>query len=465
MEQRRLEELLKSVDIYYVSNKGLFKKYIVKSISTDTRSLKKGELFIALKGEKYDAIRFVNTAVEFGSTAVLFEINSFEDIKKVINNHLNVLFIGVHNTLNAYSVMAKNYLDGFRNLRKLAITGSCGKTTMRGLAASVLSEGYKTVSSKKSYNNLIGVSKTIFSISNEHEFYIQEMGTNHPGEINGLVSIVNPDAGLITNIGPAHIGYFGSIENIAREKKSLLLGLRGNDIAFVNKDDSFAEFLGSGIEAEVIFYGIGGNEKINIKSIELNRSVFSYEGNEIVLKLPGRHNIINAVGAISVGTRFGIPIDKIKKALEGYNPEEGRGFLIEVGGVIIIDESYNANPLSVKASIDYLSELKCEGKKIFIFGDMAELGEYSEKYHREVVNYLENTNIDFIFTIGRETLSTYEEAKNRIVSELNHYYDTESLVEDLIKRLSKGDIVLVKGSRFMNLDRLIDDIIQKLKHR
>ncbi|HHE65022.1 MAG TPA: hypothetical protein ENL09_03265, partial [Bacteroidetes bacterium] len=207
------------------------------------------------------------------------------------------------------------------------------------------------------------------------------------------------------------------------------------------------------------------NEKINIKSIDLNRSVFSYEGNEIVLKLPGRHNIINALGAISVGTRFGIPIDKIKKALEGYNPEEGRGFLIEVGGVIIIDESYNANPLSVKASIDYLSELKCEGKKIFIFGDMAELGEYSEKYHREVVNYLENTNIDFIFTIGRETLSTYEEAKNRIVSELNHYYDTESLLEELIKRLNKGDIVLVKGSRFMNLDRLIDDIIQKLKHR
>ena len=465
MEPRKLEELLNDVDIVYVNSLDRLSHFVVNSISTDTRSLKRNELFIALKGERYDGNQFIERAVELGSSGVIFEMKSFDSIKKVVNKYPDRIFIGVNDTLDVYSKMAKNYLRKFNTLKKLAITGSSGKTTMRGLLSSVLSAKYRTVASEKSYNNLVGVSKTIFSINDEHEFYIQEMGTNHPGEIAKLVEIVRPNAGLITNIGPAHIGYFGSIENIAREKKELFLSLDEDDIAFINSDDPFSSFLSDNIKANVIYFGVDENRDIEVKNIDLNESLFLYKDNEIKLHLPGRHNILNAAGAITVGIEYEIPIEQIKEAIETYNAEAGRGLVIEIDSISIIDESYNANPLSVKASIDYFSEIACSGKKILVLGDMAELGSYSEKYHREIASYLIDSDINYIYTIGNETFFTYEECSKRMMPEIKHFYQTDSLIRELIGKLKNGDMILIKGSRIMGLDRLIRNLKVELSNR
>jgi len=465
MEQKRVEELLSGIEVIYVSNRNNFKKQIISSISTDTRSLTKGDFFVALKGEKYDANQFIVEAVRLGSSGILFEMGSFKDLKKAIEENPTILFIGVNDTLDVYSRMAKNYLNSFKSLKKLAITGSSGKTTMRGLIASILSKKYKTIASKKSFNNLVGVSKTIFSISNKHEFYIQEIGTNHPGEIKGLSDIVKPEAGIITNIGSAHIGYFGSIENIAKEKKALLLSLDENGTAFINKDDSFFNFLKEGIKAKVVTYGIKRNSDLEINKVDLDESIFIYKGSEIKLHLPGRHNILNALGAITVGTKYGIKIEEMRSALEGFKPEEGRGFVVEINGIRIIDESYNANPQSVKASVDYLSEIKCEGRKYFVLGDMAELGSFSEKYHKEVGNYVTNSDIDYVYLVGDKTYSTYLECKNRLELKVKHFYQISSLLEKLVLQLNKGDIVLIKGSRVMNLDKLVNGLRRELVKR
>jgi len=458
METRRLEELLEGIEIVYLNDVRLLRTCVVSSISTDTRSLKKGDFFIALKGDKYDANMFIDSALGLGVSGIIFNNRNLKTIRKAVDRHPDIAFIGVDNTLNAYSDMAKNYLKKFDRLKKIAITGSSGKTTIRGLISTILSNKYSVIASSKSYNNIVGVSRTAFLIDSKHEIYIQELGTNHPGEINMLANIVNPVFGLITNIGPAHIGYFKSIENVAKEKKELLKSLPEEGIAFLNHDDPYAEFLKKGIIADVVYYGINKENDIEIKKIDLKGSVFKYKGIEMRLSLPGRHNILNAIGAITVGLEFGVSLNKIKDSIESFKAEKGRGFINDINGIIIIDESYNANPLSVKASIAYLSKVSCSNKKHLVLGDMAEMGSFSEQYHRNIGNYLIDSGIDYIYTIGKGSYSIYEECKKRIKSEVFHFYEINPLKEALKSRLKKGDIVLVKGSRIMRLDKLIDNL-------
>jgi UDP-N-acetylmuramoyl-tripeptide--D-alanyl-D-alanine ligase len=457
MQPVKLITLLERVKPEYVSDRRRLESLTVQSISTDTRSLKRGDLFVALPGERFDGHSFIGDALERGAAGVLFETGRREVVHSFLDAEQQALLIGVADSRNAFGKIAERYLSLFAPT-KIVVTGSAGKTTTKGLAASVLSQRYRVVSSVRSFNNDVGVPKTILDVDEETEFLVQEIGTNHPGEIAVLSSIVHPDAALITNIGPAHIGYFGSERGIAREKKSALRALDRNGIAFLNADDAFFSYLKRGISARVLSFGIhrGDVRPDRITRIDVGGSEFELSGRKIVTKLLGEHGVLNAVAAACVGLHYGLSIDQIRNGIEAFRDESGRGNICTVSGVTLIDESYNANPLSVRASLGYLEGIRAEGKKYFVFGDMLELGDRAEHYHRELARDLAATGVTVLYTYGALARITGEELKKRGEREVRHFTDLGGLIATLRHELESGDVVLVKGSRKMGLERVVE---------
>ncbi len=454
MIKQKLNKLLENIDIEYINDKNVFNGLVVENISTDTRTLKGSALFIALKGENFDGHDFIAEAVKKGAYSVIFDIKKIGLIKNL--KLKDILFIGVKDTLSVLAGIAKNYLKNFPKIRRFVLTGSSGKTTTKGLIANVLSKKYRVLSNKKSYNNIIGVSKTILNIENNYDIYVQEIGTNHPGEIEYLAKIVEPDYGLITNIGTAHIGFFGSVKAIAREKKSLLERLPEDGIAFVNGDDEYFHFLINDLNCEVVQFGFNSMKDLVVREISVGNSRFSYKDIDINLGLGGRHNILNASAAIKVGEKFSLSLKEIKDGIESFKPESGRGVIKRINGTTIIDESYNANPESVKASIQYLEDISAGGKRIMVLGDMAELGSWSEFYHRKVAEWFKKSKIDYLMLVGLMTEHTYNEGVNIGARNIKHFNNIDEIEIYLKKLIGNNDIVLVKGSRIMGLEKLID---------
>ena len=306
MQSTRLKQIIGESDILTVSSRELYNSLSVTGISTDSRSLKKGDFFIAIPGEKFDGHSFIGDAIEKGAAGVVFESGKSSVVDRFIKREGEVVFIGVDDPRRLFGKSAKNYLSQF-SVIKIAVTGSCGKTTTRGLVSAVLSRRYRVVSSRKSYNNDIGVPKTILEIDGSTDVLVQEIGTNRPGEIEYLSNIVGQDHALITNVGPAHIGFFGSERNIALEKKAALIALKSDGIAFLNKEDPYFDFLRSGIRAGVKSYGFKRGDLFAQEPVRLmlDRSEFVLSGMRMAVAAAGVHGITNAVGAALVGLHFG----------------------------------------------------------------------------------------------------------------------------------------------------------------
>ena len=457
MQPVKLFRVLENLDLEYVSDRRSLRSFVLRSLSTDSRSLKKDDLFIAIAGEYFDGHSFIESAVERGAGGVLFEMRSLDSVKTVVKKAPSVLFIGVKNTRRALGKIAESYL-GFFSLTKIAITGSVGKTTTKGLVASVLSQRYDIVSSFQSYNNDIGVPKTVLEVNERTRFLVQEMGTNHPGEISNLSGIVHQNGAVITGIGPAHIGFFGSELEIAREKKAALEVLDRNGTAFLNADDRHFLFLKEGIVASVKSYGIheGDVRPERIERIGLNGSVFMLWGRKIFAGVLGEHGILNAMAAALVGFSYGLTIDEVKAGIEAYKDESGRGNIRVVGGVTVIDESYNANPMSVSASLRFLEQIQTDGKKVFVFGDMLELGDQSEYYHRKFAEEFKATGIGYLYTYGPLASVTGSEVQKEGERMVRHFSDLDELIESLRREALSGDVILVKGSRKMGLERVVN---------
>ena len=448
---------MENVDLDYVSDRRALRSFVLSSLSTDSRSLKKDDLFIALKGEHFDGHSFIGSAVEKGAGGVLFEVRSLDSVRTLMKKVPSILFIGVGNTRRALGKIAENYL-GLFSLTKIAVTGSVGKTTTKGLIASVLSQRYDVVSSIQSYNNDIGVPKTVLEVEERVQFLVQEMGTNHPGEIANLSGIVHQNGTVITSIGPAHIGFFGSELGIAREKKAALDALDRDGTAFLNADDRHFSFLQQGIAAAVKSYGIyeGDVRPDRIERISLDGSLFVLWGKQISARVLGEHGIRNAMAAALVGLTYGLTIDEVKEGIETHRDESGRGNVRVTGGVTFIDESYNANPLSVSASLRFLEQIRTDGKKVFILGDMLELGEQSEFYHRKLGEELKTTGIGYLYTYGPLAHVTGIEVQKEGERTVRHFTDPDELIESLRGEVLSGDVILVKGSRKMGLERVVN---------
>ncbi len=413
----------------------------IMGIYTDTRENIDGGLFVALKGENFDGHNFVQKAEEFGAIAIIAQKN--------IDTALPVIL--VKSTLKAYQEIATWHLQSISPI-VIAITGSNGKTSTKNMLNSILSLYGSTLSTKGNLNNHLGVPKTILNLKKEHQYCVIEMGANHENEIKLLCDIAKPDIAVITNANNAHLGEFGSIEKLVKTKGEIYQSLHQDGVSIINNDSphvkTWQEMSNS---KNFLFFGTDTNIYADNISLwnESTNFTLHVNGDQIDISLPmlGYHQIENALAATACASQLGVNLLVIKRGLENSAAEKGRLNLIKCGNFRILDDSYNANPESMKVAIDTLKSFS--GKKIAILGSMAELGKNSTQLHQDIGEYIRHANLDFIFTIGKDAV--HYQGQN--------FPDIESLYSDL-QAYYRNATILVKGSRMMNLDRLVD-ILQK----
>lgn len=419
----------------------------IQNFEKDTRIIQKGDMYVAIKGEKFDGNDFYKDAINKGAVACLMSKEPDEKIGSIVL---------VENTVKAIQQIAA-YKRSQVDIPVVAVTGSVGKTSTKDIVAAVMSQKYKVLKTQGNLNNDIGLPFTLLRLHDENAIVV-EMGMNHFGEISLLTSIAKPTLAIITNIGTAHIGNLGSRENILKAKLEILEGLQGNSVIINNDNDLLSDWAEKNKEKyNIITYGINNkNSKYvaeDIHSYE-DRSEYRIDGKEVVVPVGGEHFVLNSLCAIAVGRYFDISMAKITEGISGFELTKGRMEIEKAKcGASIINDTYNANYDSMKAAIEYLE--KIEGKrKIAVLGDMKELGEYSESLHRKVGE--EVKDIDILITIG-ELAKCIEETAD--VREMLHFDNNESALEYLKKIMKKDDIILLKASNSMKFGDIAKELI------
>jgi len=407
-------------------------------IQTDTRKLKKDDLFFALKGPNFNGNDFAQQALEQGAAYVITdEPLSFSDNR----------IIKVDDALNALQQLAKFHRDQF-HIPFIAITGSNGKTTTKELVHEVLSSTFKTYTTQGNLNNHIGVPLTILRIKPDAAFAVIEMGANHLKEIEGYCKYAQPTHGLITNIGKAHLEGFGGAENVKKGKGELFDFLKlNNGIAFVNEDDPAVLELGNRLK-NTIHYGTTGKantgrllKKDPFIEVKIN------SGESIQTKLVGAYNLPNVLAAVCIGQYFKIDNGKIKNAIENYTPSNSRSQLIKSGSNTIILDAYNANPGSMTAAIENFAAMKAD-KKVLLLGDMKELGEDSLKEHAAIVSLIKKYKWEHVVLVGKN----FSEVDNSYI----HFENSKQASDWWKQENIKNVLLLVKGSRSMQMEKVLE---------
>ena len=420
----------------------------------DSREVKEGDIYVALKGEKFDGNDFYLDAVNKGAKVCIITKNlTDEELKIVKNKGINI--IKVEDTLGALQKFAK-FKRNLYNIPVVAITGSVGKTSTKDMIASVMKEKYNTLKTEGNYNNEIGVPLTILRLNNEEAMCI-EMGMNHFGEIRKLTNIARPTIAVITNIGTAHIGNLGSRENILKAKMEILEGLIGNTVIINNDNDLLNKWaIENKDKYNIITYRIKNNSKFMAKSIKSyeNKSEFYINNQKIIVPVGGEHFVLNSLCAIAVGNELNIPMDKIAEGIKNLDLSKKRMEIIKNEiGTTIINDTYNANYDSMKAAIEYLKEIKNK-RKIAVLGDMLELGSYSEKLHKDV-GLLVDKNIDILITVGKESKYIAEKSNAK---EIYEFDSNNQAIEKLKSIITKDDVILLKASNSMNFNEITNSI-------
>lgn len=413
------------------------------SVSTDTRKITPNSLFIALKGENFDANTFAKEAIEKGASFVIIDNkNYFSDENKMLL---------VEDSLKALQVLA-NYHRKNLGLPILALTGSNGKTTTKELINCVLSKKYKTIATHGNLNNHIGVPLTLLNLKEDTDIGIIEMGANHQKEIELLCTIAEPDFGYITNFGKAHLEGFGGYEGVIKGKSELYQHLVKNDkTIFVNLDDSIQSE--KTISSKRFTFSTKEKADVVIDEVSANPMVrINWNNTFIQSNLIGIYNANNINAAIAIGSYFNVPQNTIKEAIENYIPVNNRSQLIEKGNHKIILDAYNANPSSMTAAIANFMQLQ-NINKIAILGDMFELGEESLSEHKKIIEILENKKDIKVYFVGKDFY------KNQIKNDNFHFSESfEDLTKEIKTSTLKDNIILIKGSRGMALERILEII-------
>lgn len=405
-----------------------------RGVSTDSRQDCTGKLFVALSGENFNGEDYCKKAVENGAAAIL--VTQTQDV--------SVAQLICDNTLDALAVLAKNWAKQ-SPAKIIAITGSNGKTTVKNMISSVFSVSNRCSATIGNLNNEIGVPLTLCNIHPQDKYAVIEMGAAKLGDISYLVSLVDIYTAVITNVSEAHIGRFETFENIIYEKGQIISALGEDDFAVLPIDNENFTLWKNKTECNVLSFGV--NEKADISTDSIKN---------INLPIAGKHNQTNAACATAIAQSCGIPTEDIKKGLEMFLPEAGRlENLGEIHGNIVINDSYNANPQSVKAAIDVLAEY--EQTTTLVLGDMGELGNDSHDLHKEIGKYAQSKNITNLLTIGKESKFACKQYKENS----KHFADISSLKNHLLKNWQQCGTVLVKGSRSMHLEDLIDGLINR----
>jgi UDP-N-acetylmuramoyl-tripeptide--D-alanyl-D-alanine ligase len=428
---------------------------LISKVSTDSRTIKRGEIFVALRGENFDGHKFVEDVAKKGASGAIV------DLAWKGETPAKFAIIRAQDSLNAYQNLAANYRKSLA-IKVLAITGSNGKTSTKDFAASVLSRRFRVTKTEGNFNNHVGLPRTILEATSQDHVAVWEIGMNHPGEIAPLARIAAPDAAIITNVGIAHIEFMGSREAIAKEKGALAEVVDPAGTVVLNADDEFTADIASRTRARVVLAGITNG---TICAGEIRQSA---NGSEFTilegahrcraqLPVPGMHMIQNAMLAVAAGRAFGLSLEECAAGLASSPLTKARLQIKEVGGVQIIDDSYNANPDSMKAALRTLMELDTDGKRIAVLGEMGELGTESESGHREVGEAAATFEIDQLITIGEMGEVIAQAARDAGLEKVSSVKSTSEAAGLLSDMAVPGDLILVKGSRSARTENVIEE--------
>ena len=421
------------------------------SVSTDSRTTKKGDCFFAIKGPNFDGHDYVLQAFQNSASCAVVSKDT---------NTKNTLI--VKDTIKALGRFAAHYRKT-QNFKVLAITGSVGKTTTRHIVHHVLSQKYKTAQSPKNFNNTIGMPLTLLNADPQHQIVVAELATNQPGEISYLSKIASPEIALVTSVQPAHLEGFTDLNAIANEKISIADGLTTNGTLIINADCKI--LLDTAKQKNLNFITFGKSDRCDIQakniSCQPSQSSFTIDSAQINLPLPGPGNVENALAAWALCKQLNIKIEDFASALNSLPTLNMRTQIIKLGKITVINDCYNANPASMKNALKILANLKTKNQRlVFICGDMAELGKNSEQLHQQLGSDIADAKIDALITVGELAKITQQSAKINAQHKLNtkSFDDTISACNNLHKFVKDYDIVLVKASRTMKLENAVEKL-------
>lgn len=428
----------------------------VKNVCTDSRQAKPGDLFFAIRGEKFDGHEFLNEVAAKNVTAVVVEKS------KVV---ADVATLVVGDARIALGKLAASYRKQF-DLPIICVGGSNGKTTVKELLASVLRQKFSTLASEASFNNDIGVPLTLLRLEKSHQAAVLEAGTNHPGELAPLVKMIQPKFGVLTNIGREHLEFFGDVAGVAQEEGWLVELLPADGKLFVNGDNEWTEKIIARTKAEIVCVGLGEKNDWHADKIRLDKNGVTFRVQtaeeefcgEYRINLLGRHQVTNALFAIAVGEELGLSRDEVQRGLFECKPPKMRLQFWEANGVRVLDDAYNANADSTIAALETLCDLPLQGRRVAVLGDMEELGAHSESAHAEVGKRAAELKIGQLFAVGKMAVVTAKAARDGGLNRVIEFENVEMAVTAIRKFLKTGDVVLLKASRASRLERITETL-------
>ncbi|HJG07971.1 UDP-N-acetylmuramoyl-tripeptide--D-alanyl-D-alanine ligase [Megamonas hypermegale] len=430
---------------------------IFGGVTTDTRKVEEGMLFVALKGEKFDGHDFIAEAAKKGAIGAI--VNKDYDVSRLEDVEIDIL--AVNDTLKAYQDLAKLWRSKF-SIPVIGITGSNGKTTTKDLTAAVLSGKWNVLKTQANFNNEIGLPMTLLQLNKSYDVAVVEMGMRGLGQIKLLTDIAKPTIGVITNVGETHMELLGSIENIAKAKSEMAQAIEIDGKVVLNADDEHVAKMHEVTKARPIYFGINHAADVkafNVKTVGEGKTEFdAFIGENMAhftLNMLGIHNVYNCLAALAVGYACGLTIEEMQKGLASFKPTAMRFEYKKVGDFNVINDAYNASPMSTKAALSNLAKVT-DGRKILVMGDMFELGSVEVKAHEDIAVQAKEAGVSIIVTRGTLTQNTARKAREIGIPEVYECANHEEAVATLKKVLQKDDTVLFKGSHGMHMEKIIE---------
>lgn len=431
-------------------------------VGIDSRTVGEDHLFVAICGERHDGHTFLTQVIEKGGRGLLVQVGSAAKFRHAEWQALGATCVQVEDTTRALGALAA-FQRGDADIPVVAITGSNGKTTTRQMSALVLAQRFNTLTTQGNFNNEIGLPLTLFRLSPEHEVAVLELGMNHLGEIERLGAICRPTIGVITNVGPAHLEFLGSMEGVAQAKGELIPQIDARGTVILNRDDAHVTALAGSADCKVLFFGTGPEAQVRAEGIAATAEGVVFDlvmpnGQLAVsLKTPGRFMVANALAAAAVGYVMGLAAEQIKTGLEAFLPEKGRLHVMETRrGIHMIDDTYNANPDSMAAAFETLAALRQDGRAIIVIGDMFELGESAASLHHDVGRRAAQSGPARLYACGENAGAVAEGARSAGMDAACIFTGEKgAIADDLVEQLTAGDWLLVKGSRGMTMESVV----------